>query len=92
MKHMLICLILCCLCFYCCARPQENVKEQSDTTVVEKKLNEWSDSLNNRDFSKDVESFKKEVKDFGDKTKKTIEKHTPEVKRMFKSLGDYLKR
>ena len=26
------------------------------------------------------------------KTKKTIEKHTPEVKRMFKSLGDYLKR
>ena len=38
------------------------------------------------------ESFKKEVKDFGDKTKKAIEKHTPEVKRMFKSLGDYLKR
>ena len=92
MIFLLFCLILFCLCFYCCARPQENVKEQSDTTIVEKKLNEWSDSLNTRDFSKDMESFKKEVKDFGDKTKKTIEKHTPGVKRMFKSLGDYLKR
>jgi hypothetical protein len=92
MKRMLICLILCCLCFYLGARPQENIKEQSDTTIIEKKLNEWSDSLNKRDFSKDTESFKKEVKEFGDKTKKTIEKHTPEVKRMFKSLRNYLKR
>lgn len=89
---MLICLILCCLCFYCCARPQENVKEPPDTTVVEKTIDRWIDSLNTRKFSEDTEKLKEDVKELGDKTKKSIERHTPKVKKLFKEIGDYLKR
>lgn len=92
MKHMLICLILCCLCFYCCARPQENVKEQSDTTFVEKTIDRWVDSLNTRKFSEDTEKLKEDVKEFADKTKKSIEKNTPKVKELMKEIGDYLRR
>lgn len=92
MKTVLLCLLLCCLWLYCCARPQENVKEQSDTTVVEKTINRWVDSLNKRKFSEDTEKLKEDVKEFGDKTKKSIERHTPKVKELMKEFGDYLRR
>ena len=89
MKRMLICLILMCICFACCAMPD---KPQQDTTTVTKTIDKWTDSLSKRDFSKDVESFKDGVKDVAEKTKDAIETHTPSVKKLFKSLGEYLKR
>lgn len=92
MKRILSCLILCFLCFYCYADYKENNKVQSDTTYVEKTIDRWVDSLSTRKFSDDSKKIKEDVKDLVDKTKKTIEKHTPEVKRMFKSIGDYFKR
>lgn len=92
MRRLIFCLIICCLCFCSCSsRPQEDVK-QTDTTFVEKKLYQWSDSLNTRDFSKDVEALKKDIKEAADKTKESIERHTPEVRKLFKSLGEYLRR
>lgn len=91
MKRVLICLILCCLCFFCLAQPQPK-QEKQDTTVVEKTIDRWVDSLNTRKFSKDTEKLKEDVKEFGDKTKKSIERHTPKVKKLMKEIGDYLKR
>lgn len=89
MKRMLICLILICICFACCATPD---KPQQDTTTVTKTIDKWTDSLSKRDFSKDMESVGNSIKDAAEKTKETIDKHTPSVKKLFKSLGEYLKR
>ena len=92
MKCLLICLIFYCLCFCTFARPQENIKRHSDTITVEKTIDRWVDSLNRRNFSEDIEKLQENVKDFTDKTKKSIERNIPKVKKLFKELRDYLKR
>lgn len=88
---MLLCLCLILLGFFCLAQPQPK-QEKLDTTVVEKTIDRWVDSLNTRKFSEDTEKLKEDVKGFGDKTKRSIERHTPKVKKLFKEIGDYLKR
>ena len=89
MKHMLICLCLILLGFVCLAQPK---REKPDTTIVEKTIDRWVDSLNTRKFSEDTEKLKEDVKEFADKTKKSIEKNTPKVKELMKEIGDYLRR
>ena len=88
---MLLCLCLILLGFFCLAQPQSK-QEKPDTTIVEKTIDRWVDSLNTRKFSEDTEKLKEDVKEFGDKTKKSIERHTPKVKKLMKEIGDYLKR
>lgn len=86
-------ILLCFICvglFYCCYG--QNKQEKPDTTIVEKTIDRWVDSLNTRKFSEDTEKLKEDVKEFGDKTKKSIERHTPKVKKLMKEIGDYLKR
>lgn len=92
MKTVLLCLLLCLVCLYGYASHQEHKPIPSDTTTVEKTINTWVDYLNKRKFSEDTEKLKEDVKEFGDKTKKSIEKNTPKVKELFKEIGDYLKR
>lgn len=89
MKRMICCLILTCICCVCCATTD---KEKTDSTAVEKTLNRWTNSLNKRDFSKDMESVGNSLQDAANKTKESIDQHAPEVNKFFKSLGEYLKR
>lgn len=62
-------------------------KENTQTTI-----DKWVKDLNTRNFSDDIDKFKEEVKETTQKAKDSIQKYTPEVKRLFKSFGDYLKR
>lgn len=88
---MLLCLCLILLGFFCLAQPQPK-QEKPDITIVEKTIDQWVDSLNTRKFSEDTERLKEDVKEFSDKTKKSIERHTPKVKKLMKEIEDYLKR
>ena len=89
----MVLILLCFICagLFCCCYGQTK-QEKPDTTVVEKTIDRWVDSLNTRKFSEDTEKLKEDVKEFGDKTKKSIERHTPKVKKLMKEIGDYLKR
>lgn len=62
-------------------------KENTQTTI-----DKWVKDLNTRNFSDDMDKFKEGVKETTQKAKDSIQKYTPEVKRLFKSFGDYLKR
>lgn len=55
-------------------------------------IDKWVKDLNTRNFSDDMDKFKEGVKETTQKAKDSIQKYTPEVKRLFKSFGDYLKR
>lgn len=65
---------------------QEPLKR--DTTIIDRCII----SLNKRNFSDDMETFKEEVKETTDKARDSIQKTIPEVKRLMRSFGDYLKR
>lgn len=73
-------------------------KANAQTTNPPKKENtqatidKWVKDLNSRNFSDDMDKFKEGVKETTQKAKDSIQKYTPEVKRLFKSFGDYLKR
>ena len=62
-------------------------KENTQSTI-----DKWVKDLNTRNFSDDMDKFKEGVKETTQKAKDSIQKYTPEVKRLFKSFGDYLKR
>lgn len=88
---MLLCLCFILLGFFCLAQPQPT-QENRDTTVVEKTIDQWVDSLNTRKLSEDAANLKEDVKKLGIRTKKSIERHTPKVKKLFKEIRNYLKR
>ena len=65
---------------------------ESDSTVVQRRVAELRDSLNNRKFSDDMTKLRVKAKQLGNKTKETIEEHTPVVKEFMQGIADYLKR
>ena len=91
MKRTLLCLCLILLGFFCLAQPRLKLENQ-DTIVIENTIDQWVDSLNIRKLIEDAETLKEDVKELGIKTKKSIERHNPKIKKLFKEIGDYLKR
>ena len=91
MKIILLCFLLIFFGFFCAAQPQPK-QEKPDTTTVEKTIDRWVDSLNTRKFSEDSEKLKEDIKGLGIKTKKSIERNVPKVKKLFKEIEDYLRR
>ena len=65
---------------------------ESDSTVVQRRVAELRDSLNNRKFSDDMTKLRMKAEQLGNKTKEVIEGHTPMVKELMQSIADYLKR
>ena len=65
---------------------------ESDSTVVQRRIAELRDSLNNRKFSDDMTKLRMKAEQLGNKTKEVIEGHTPVVKELMQSIADYLKR
>ena len=65
---------------------------ESDSTVVQRRVAELRDSLNNRKFSDDMTKLRMKAEQLGNKTKEVIEGHTPVVKELMQSIADYLKR
>ena len=65
---------------------------ESDSTAVQRKVAELRDSLNNRNFSEDMDKLKVKAEQLGDKTKDVIKEHTPAIKELMQSVVDYLKR
>ena len=65
---------------------------ESDSTVVQRRVAELRDSLNNRKFSDDMTKLRMKAEQLGNKTKEVIEEHTPVVKELMQSIADYLKR
>ena len=65
---------------------------ESDSTVVQRRVAELRDSLNNRKFSADMTKLRVRAEQLGNKTKEVIEGHTPVVKELMQSIADYLKR
>ena len=70
----------------------ESVVCRHDSTAVQKRIIAWTDSLSNRNFSEDMATLRVKAEQLGDKTKETIEEHTPVVKELMQSIADYLKR
>lgn len=84
MKKIILCVCLITLCTsISIGKPLQEVKQ--DTTVVKNPLRKASESLDKRDFSKDVEKLKI-------KTDSLVKEYTPEVKGFINSLGEYFKR
>lgn len=77
--------------FGCISQNGENVSE-SDSTAVQKRIIAWTDSLSNRNFSEDMVTLRVKAEQLGNKTKETIEEHTPVVKEFMQGIADYLKR
>lgn len=80
-----------------------DLPERDSTVVVSKTINRWVDSLDNRNFSDDMEEFKEDVKQFGEnvrqgakefgkEVKEGVETYTPEVKKLLESVGGYFER
>ena len=91
MKIILLCLLLIFFGFFCSAQPQPK-QENPDTTTIEKTIDRCIDSLNTRKFSEDTKKLKEDIKGLGIKTKKSIERNAPKVKKLFKEIEDYLRR
>ena len=70
----------------------ESVVYRHDSTVVQKRIVAWTDSLSNRNFSEDMVTLRVKAEQLGNKTKETIEEHTPVVKEFMQGIADYLKR
>ena len=70
----------------------ESVVYKQDSTAVQKRIIAWTDSLSNRNFSEDMAKLRVKAEQLGNKTKETIEEHTPVVKEFLQSIADYLKR
>lgn len=69
-------------------QPMYQEQTKRDTTIIDRCIS----SLNKRNFSDDMETLREEVKETTDKARDSIQKTIPEVKRLMKSFGDYLKR
>lgn len=86
MKKIILCICLITLCTASViGKPQQSQQTKQDTTVVKRPLRKAAESLDKRDFSKDVENLKI-------KTDSLVKEYTPEVKKLAKSFVDYLKR
>jgi hypothetical protein len=86
MKRVILCICLITLCTASViGKPQQLLQTKQDTTVVKNPLRKAAESLDKRDFSKDVESLKI-------KTDSLVKEYTPEVKGFINSLGEYFKR
>lgn len=86
MKRVILCICLITLCTASViGKPQQLQQTKQDTTVVKNPLLKAAESLDKRDFSKDVENLKI-------KTDSLIKEYTPEVKGLTKSFVDYIKR
>ena len=72
--------------------PNGVIVPESDSTVVQRRVAELRDSLNNRKFSDDMTKLRMKAEQLGNKTKETIEEHTPVVKEFMQGIADYLKR
>lgn len=84
MKKIILCVCLITLCTsISIGKPLQEVKQ--DTTIVKNPLRKAAESLDKRDFSKDVERLKI-------KTDSLVKAYTPEVKGFINSLGEYFKR
>ena len=88
MLTILIVFVLCLVIVRCTYAQQTPTKQENNQTLVDK----WVVDLNKRNFSDDIDSFKESVKETTRKAKDSIQKYTPEVKRLVRSFGDYLKR
>ena len=65
---------------------------ESGSTVVQRRVAELRDSLNNRKFSADMTKLRVRAEQLGNKTKEVIKEHTPAIKELMQSIADYLKR
>ncbi|MBQ2027288.1 MAG: hypothetical protein II214_05260 [Alistipes sp.] len=94
MKHTIILFVFMLFSLPAFGRTPHNreIISKSDSTAVQKRVAELRDSLNNRNFSEDMDKLKVKAEQFGNKTKEVIEGHTPVVKELMQSVADYLKR
>ena len=101
MKRTICILVVAFFSLYCLAQviasnsvivSNESFVYRHDSTAVQKRVIAWTDSLSNRNFSEDMATLRVKAEQLGDKTKETIEEHTPVVKELMQSIADYLKR
>ena len=95
MRYLIITIVFLVVSFTvsACGGTREPEKIQQDTiTNKHTILDDWSESLDKRNFSEDREEIKEDVKEFGEEVKQTVKEYTPEVENFMKSLGDYFKR
>lgn len=86
MKKIILCVCLITLCTVSViGKPQQPQQTKQDTTVVKNPLRKAAESLDKRDFSKDIEKIKI-------KTDSLVKEYTPAVKGFINSLGEYFKR
>ena len=93
-KYAVILLVL--LQIFCNHTPiiahNATIGPMADSTLVQKTLTSWSDSLRNRNFSDDAYKLRKTAEELSDKTKNKIEKHTSTIKELIGSFVEYLTR
>ena len=70
---------------------QQETQKQA-TTEDKSVLERMSESLDNRNFSDDMQALREGVKKAADKTTEKVEEYTPEVKQLMQSVGEYFKR
>ncbi len=89
-------LVLLCFCIilivFCIVAYSHIKQENSDTPSKEKTIELWVNSLNARKFNTDNKHIIKEIKEFVIKIKKSIERYTVKVQKLFKEIEDYLRR
>lgn len=94
MKHTIILFAFILFSFSAFGRAPHSgvIMPESDSTVVQRRVAEFRDSLNNRKFSDDMTKLRVKAEQLGNKTKEVIEEHTPAIKELMQSIADYLKR
>ena len=94
MKHTIILFAFILFSFSAFGRAPHSgvIISEPDSTVVQRRVAELRDSLNNRNFSEDMATLRVKAEQLGNKTKEVIEGHTPVVKELMQSIADYLKR
>ena len=89
----LVLLLFCVILIAFCIIAHLHIKqENSDTPSKEKTIELWVNSLNTRKFNGDNKHIIEEIKEFVIKIKKSIERYTIKVKKLFKEIEDYLRR
>lgn len=89
---MAIIILVFLMCLLIIPKAKTQTLNPPKTETKQSVFDKWTKDLNKRNFSDDIDKFKEEVKETTQKAKDSIQKYTPEVKRLFKSFGDYLKR
>ena len=91
---MKLVLLLFCIIFivFCIVSHSHIKQENSDTLSKENIIELWVNSLNARKFNRDNKRIKENIKEFVIKIKKSTERYTVKVKKLFKEIEDYLRR